>query len=255
MAVLYYADFSGLNAEDLLSTYADKSDSERLSKLTRTLAPEAKVRSLLAGYLLRIGLREWLNKKGQTSTEIQADVTAREDVWQPAYRYGENGKPYLADYPDIYFNLSHSKDVVVCVIAGQEIGVDIQRHVKIKENLARRFFTEEESTFLDKLRLEDGSIGKDYEECFFRLWSIKESYIKFTGRGMKQGLDTFTILHTEGRIVEKEENQTVHFQEIYLDNLEEYSCSVCMKTKEEIKVVRVDIAEKERKKDENLSDM
>lgn len=39
--------------------------------------------------------------------------------------YNEYGKPYLKDI-DIYFNISNSKNVSVCVISNREIGIDIQ---------------------------------------------------------------------------------------------------------------------------------
>lgn len=265
MAVLYYIDFSGLDAEELLSTYADKADDERLSKLTRTLAPEAKVRSLLAGYLLRVGLLEYLQKGGPRKCLGEGGHesldAAEQDIYPVRYRYGENGKPYFADYPEVYFNLSHSKNVVVCAFSGQEIGVDIQKHVKIKGNLARRFFSEEEFAFLETRKEEDGSIGKDYENCFFRLWSIKESFIKFTGKGMKQGLDSFRIIPEEERIVEKSEctkTQTVYYKEIFLENLPEYTCSVCMETQEEIRIVKIkplELTHRGKEKHEELSTM
>ena len=229
MAVLYYTDFSGLNAEKLISAYTDKVDKERLSKLTRTLALEAKVRSLLAGYLLQVALREHLNFKNK--------------VIPLHYTYGESGKPYLTEYPDVYFGLSHSGNVVVCAIAGQEVGVDIQKHVKAKENLAQRFFTKEENALLEKIKAKQGAESKEYEEGFFRLWSIKESYIKYTGKGMKQGLNTFDIHFDEGIIRDKEDLETACFCEVQLSDLEEYSCSVCMKKTEEVKVVKVTVTE------------
>ena len=53
MAILYYVDFSTADKEEILNQYADKVDSERLSKITRTRDITARVRSLLAGYLLQ----------------------------------------------------------------------------------------------------------------------------------------------------------------------------------------------------------
>ena len=35
--------------------------------------------------------------------------------------------------------------------------------------------------------------GKERTERFFRIFSIRESYIKFTGRGLGQGLGSFDI--------------------------------------------------------------
>lgn len=228
MAILYYADFSGLDAEKLISAYTDKVDQERLSKLTRTLALEAKVRSLLAAYLLQVGVGKWLGKE--------------KEVLPLKYIYGENGKPYLADYPQIYFSLSHSGNMVACAIADKEIGLDIQKQVQVKEKLAKRFFTEKEYAFLNTLKEVDGTIGKAYKDWFFRLWSIKESYIKFTGQGMKQGLDTFMIDFDERIIREPEKGRMACFYEIQSEDMRGYACSVCIQKKEEIQVQRVGIS-------------
>ena len=241
MAVLYYADFSGMDTEKLINAYTDKVDTERLSKLTRTLAPKAKVRSLLAGYLLQVGLREHLGHK--------------DEVLPLQYTYGESGKPYLAEYPGIYFGLSHSEDVVVCVISGQEIGVDVQKHVKVKDGIAQRFFTEEENRFLETLKTEQDAESGTYEEWFFRIWSIKESYIKFTGKGMKQGLNTFDIYFDRGMIQEKDGDAMAYFHEICLEDLTEYAGSVCMKEQEEIRITKVELTEEKEKQDEQSSGM
>ena len=181
MAILYYADFSSHNMEELIIKYADKVDSERLSKITRTQPLKARVRSLLGGYLLQTAVKEYLSKK-YPGTEN------KEPVIELKYGYGKNGKPYLLEYPDFHFSLSHSGNVVALAVSGQEIGLDVQEHVAIKKDLAKRFFTEAEKELL--LREKD---EESYNRLFFKLWSIKESYIKYTGRGMGQGLDTFQI--------------------------------------------------------------
>ncbi len=225
MAILYYADFSGLDAEKLINEYTGKVDKERLSKITRTLAPEAKVRSLLAGYLLQVGVREYLG--------------IGEDILSFSYGYGANGKPYLATYPTIYFNISHSDKAVACIIASQEVGLDIQKCVAVKENIAKRFFTKEESAFLEAKRDAHKEITEEYRDWFFRLWSIKESYIKYTGQGMRQGLDSFEICFAEGKI--KESGREAFYQEIKLKEMPDYTCSICMAEPDAIQVKKVQL--------------
>ena len=41
---------------------------------------------------------------------------------------GEHGKPFFTLQPKIHYNISHSGKYVVCVIAGEEVGIDIQEH-------------------------------------------------------------------------------------------------------------------------------
>ena len=52
---------------------------------------------------------------------------------------GEHGKPFLTLQPRIHYNISHSGKYVMCVIAGQEVGIDIQEHRKVNyERLVQR---------------------------------------------------------------------------------------------------------------------
>lgn len=94
-----------------------------------------------------------------------------------AFRYGEKGKPYFRDYP-VYFNLSHSGDYVLCALAMEEVGADIQQHrTGSVGRIAARYFSEQEKAALEN-RKEGG------EELFFRLWTRKEAYGKLTGEGI-----------------------------------------------------------------------
>lgn len=81
----------------------------------------------------------------------------------------QGGKPYLANYPDIYFNLSHSGEWAVCAISESPVGVDIQHCDEGRRDVASRFFHREEIRYLDGLP----QFRRD--EGFYRLWTLKES--------------------------------------------------------------------------------
>lgn len=217
MITLYYTDFSGKNTEELLESYKNRIDSQRYEKVMRIQAPEARVRSLLGGFLLQRAIREALSSE--------------KEVLSLPLKYGPQGKPYLAEHPNLYFNLSHSGSVAVCALCDAEIGVDVQEYRKVKESVAERFFTAQEKTQLKALE----NHGEEYEKLFFRMWSVKESYIKFTGLGMKQGLDTFVINWENQQIQDKESEKDVAcFQEVSIGELSRYAISVCSKSRQEI---------------------
>ena len=96
------------------------------------------------------------------------------------FRYGESGKPYAAGYPNIHFNISHSGSAVVCAVYDRPVGIDIQ----IMKNgdfdsLAKRVFTEKEQGLFF-------SAPQDVcQEQFYRIWTAKESYLKYLGTGIK----------------------------------------------------------------------
>ena len=43
---------------------------------------------------------------------------------------GEHGKPFLTLQPKIHYNITHSGKYVMCIIADQEVGIDVQIHKK-----------------------------------------------------------------------------------------------------------------------------
>lgn len=93
----------------------------------------------------------------------------------------KDGKPFLIDYPGIYFNISHSGDYAVCAVGEVPLGIDIQYHKKgDHRKLARRIMTQEEWK-----RYENSGFQ---EEFLFRCWTRKESFLKYTGEGIRREL-------------------------------------------------------------------
>ncbi len=87
------------------------------------------------------------------------------------------GKPYLPEYPYIHFNYSHCRRGILCGIHHEEIGVDIERIIPYKENLAARI------SHPNELRMLLETLEKD--RCLTALWTAKESYLKYMGTGLR----------------------------------------------------------------------
>ena len=128
------------------------------------------------------------------------------------------------DYPRLHLTLSDSGEYVCCAVADCEVGVDIQKHQKVKAGLAQRFFPEEDNRMLT------GLDEKERKEWFFRIWSIRESYIKFTGKGMREGLDSFGIDWKNQAILNVEKKHLAYFEENR--ELMGYSMCVCGQEKD-----------------------
>ncbi|RDU24801.1 4'-phosphopantetheinyl transferase family protein [Anaerosacchariphilus polymeriproducens] len=96
------------------------------------------------------------------------------------------GKPFLM-FPNIHFNASHSGNWIACAVSDYEVGIDVEKISHVDEDIAEHFFTEIENQYLknqpDLLR----------KESFYKLWTLKESYIKFKGKGLSIPLDSFSI--------------------------------------------------------------
>jgi 4'-phosphopantetheinyl transferase len=91
------------------------------------------------------------------------------------------GKPFVENDPTLFFNLSHSRGILVLAFSRDgELGVDIEMirdlpdlDLLIDRNLTSR---EKEYTLKDP---------KKKLTRFFQLWTLKESYLKATGDGMR----------------------------------------------------------------------
>ena len=98
------------------------------------------------------------------------------------------GKPYLQGYTDFKFNISHSGDFVVCAVDDKSIGVDIEevKNIEYKE-ISRNCFTENEFNYINQ---ENSNIQLNR---FYKIWTLKESYIKYCGQGLSMPLESFSI--------------------------------------------------------------
>lgn len=113
----------------------------------------------------------------------------------PAIGRQSLGKPYFPEYPDIYFNYSHSPFGILLGLHNKEIGVDIQGRIVYKERLARRICHPREQ---ERLGQDAGA-----DEILTRLWTAKESYLKYTGEGIRRDLrqiDCSECLQGHGRV-------------------------------------------------------
>ena len=120
---------------------------ERWEKTVRPLKEEDRKTELAAWLLLYQALKEW----GISEEKINIDG---------AYCYGEHGKPMRKD-GKVCFNLSHSGKYVLCAVAETEIGCDIEKVKEVKWKLAKRFFSEGEYDFLERLGRQERIIKRE----------------------------------------------------------------------------------------------
>lgn len=102
----------------------------------------------------------------------------------------EHGKPYLADHPDLTFNLSHSADRLMIAVGWNcQLGVDIE-FCKQRMNLTglvKKCLAEEEVVYWTQLPEDEKSLE------FYRFWTRKEAFVKATGHGIALGLNNCVI--------------------------------------------------------------
>lgn len=97
-------------------------------------------------------------------------------IYNPIITYQTFGKPYLYDYPDIHFNISHCSRGCICAISDVPVGIDIQEIRPFSCSIAEHCCTKAE---LERLELSE---APDAE--FSKIWTMKESYLKMKGTGI-----------------------------------------------------------------------
>ena len=194
MIYLYAAKVNNLfdlyeNHRDIFQEKMSLLCPERKKKVEAVKQPKDKARALGAGILLQSALQDYLSlsvcKKdcGHRKEEaLEKAFVFDEETFQNArpmrhmdIAYGEKGKPYLPEFPGLYFSLSHSGDYVALALSCHPVGVDIQEKRELSDALQMKYFTEEE---------------RKSGYAPFAVFSGKESYIKFTGEGGRITLTT-----------------------------------------------------------------
>lgn len=143
---------------------------ERKAKALRFRRFKDQNRSIAAGLLEGYAIR-------QTIGDSLADYTIEK---------GAEGKPYLMDYPDVFYNISHAGDYVVCAIGTEPVGIDVEQADKYSESVVKRFFQKDEIE--DILGNADEAARKD---AFAEYWVMKESFMKLSGAGFSVPLKSF----------------------------------------------------------------
>lgn len=179
----------------------------RQNKIDKMRFEKDKKLALLAGQLLKLEIE----KKGLCYEKLE-------------FAENEYGKPYIVGNDNLFFNLSHSKEMAMCVMSGREIGCDIEyidcTDMDMKKNMARLFMSENEYSGLIKLQ------DEDFFDYFYRCWTLKESYVKAVGKGFSIPFSEIDI-----RIISEDEliagEQLFSYREWKFDN--RYQCAVCVK--------------------------
>jgi 4'-phosphopantetheinyl transferase len=106
-----------------------------------------------------------------------------------AFETGVQRKPHVAGGTGPQFNLSHCDGLVACAVSHVvEIGIDVENlDRQAPLYLACTHFAGSERAWLRDLPAALRPMG------FYKLWTLKEAYIKATGLGLSQPLDAFAF--------------------------------------------------------------
>jgi 4'-phosphopantetheinyl transferase len=108
------------------------------------------------------------------------------------FRADKSGKPALdlaQALPDLHFSLSHTRGLAACAVGRPyALGIDAEAwRVPAPIELAARHFAPAEALLIAE------QTPAEQPSTFYRLWTLKEAYLKATGQGLAAALDSFAL--------------------------------------------------------------
>lgn len=225
MVKLYVCEISNLideikKDENALEVYFEKLGQKRIEDILKNKRAEDRARALGASLLLLFALK----KEGYKGEKL------------PDYNYYAKGKPYILGIESLKFNISHSENIITCVISRREVGVDIERDREMTKATIARVFTENERKTIVN------------ESDYIRLWTMKEAYAKLTGEGISDILSGLEVIFENGKVKLQKLNQDIIKTPCHMiiaegelkDSFEKsYFYSVCADTKEVVEHIHL----------------
>ena len=169
---------------------------EEVTRLTALLDPEERARARRYAFerdrrrftVARAGLRSILG------------VYLKLPPSSFRFHYGPHGKPMLETIQHgaapVRFNLSHAHELAIYgIMRADEVGIDIEccHPLDGALDIATRFFSPREVQMLRELPPDQFLAG------FFRLWTLKEAYLKATGCGITESLASIEFSFLPGQ--------------------------------------------------------
>lgn len=141
----------------------------------------------------------------------------------------KNGCPRLKD--GRYISISHSGGVSAVALSDAPIGLDIQEHTERQfVSIAKIVFCKNEIDYIQN--------NDNQEQAFYKLWCLKESYMKARGLGFSIPPKSFSFdLSGNKPILSGGDNADYSFKYFKINNL---SAAVCFQGDDDITLEKFD---------------
>ena len=150
----------------------------------------------------------------------------------------KHGKKYFPNAKKIHFSISHSGRFWSCIFDKKNVGLDIEDYATRNmpperfKDITERFYKPDEKEFVignyDE-NASDNDGGEALKSRFFKIWTSKEAYMKYTGNGFTEGFKNFSVL---------DDSLGLFFQNITIDS--KSVLTICSERNKELEE-RIDI--------------
>ena len=130
-------------------------------------------------------------------SKYRSKETKKEKVLSTHFKNKYIGEYYLNEYGkplsnNIWFNIAHSKGMVIFAKGESSIGIDIERIRPYHNELKDYISSEEENRYIVE------------ETNFYEIWTSKESLTKADGRGINKSIKLIPGLPINGKVTYEE---------------------------------------------------
>jgi phosphopantetheinyl transferase len=154
-----------------------------LARADRLLSEAARRRFIVERAVLR---RILASRVGMDAGSVEVITTSR-------------GKPALRAHPDVWFSLSHSRQLTLIAVAGVAVGIDVE-HPRALRHIER---TAARVLHADTVALLQATPEPRRTLMFLDAWTLREAHVKAVGGGLFHTPDTLPFnAHAADRAVE-----------------------------------------------------
>ncbi|MBR3645173.1 MAG: 4'-phosphopantetheinyl transferase superfamily protein [Lachnospiraceae bacterium] len=173
---IYISDISNID----IDTYIDEVSRCRREKVQRFNHIDDKRRSIGSELLRNYGIDQYLRENHPESLNEKRK-----------FYLLDNGKPKVnIGQLSVEYNVSHSGKYVAVVVANVQCGIDIERKRTARQSVIDRCFNLAEQNEMDS--------SSDKDKTFTQIWTMKESYLKMTGDGIRDELNKVSTGFSNG---------------------------------------------------------
>lgn len=210
-------NITNLKGEETLADLFKYISKEKYKKLMRYKNINDKKRGVISELLVRYLI------------SIRSEIKSNEIIIDKS----KYGKPFVKNINEIEYNVSHSGKFVVCIIGNYPVGIDVEKISNIDLSVSDIVFETKEYEEFQQIN------DLEKREYFYRMWCLKESFIKAKGFGLYMNLNSFRInIVNENNIYCFYQGNKYYFKEYKIDLF--YKLSICSKINEfpnEIKIL------------------
>ncbi|MBP3325572.1 MAG: 4'-phosphopantetheinyl transferase superfamily protein [Coprococcus sp.] len=137
--------------------------------------------------------------------------------------YGDYGKPFLKEYANISFSVSHAGEWVVVAVGNCNVGIDIEEKQKDMDCLFNAVLSRNEKGLAEQMN------GDEADDYFVMIWTVKEAYSKMIGIGLSKKFTELDVSYLDAGISISDRDNIIKtcciVQKKFKDT---YWCSICV---------------------------